>query len=105
MLAAALDYIRTKTQQTPEIALVLGSGLGSLAEEAEDPVVISTTKIPGYPHSTVEGHQGRLVFGELIERVRGVRGARIYGITEPDRSAQRCPTIAFTIDGHHPRAQ
>lgn len=51
----------------------------------------------------IGSYEGRLG-QELIERVRGVRGARIYGITEPDRSAQRCPTIAFTIDGHHPRA-
>jgi cysteine desulfurase family protein (TIGR01976 family) len=39
----------------------------------------------------------------LISRVGGVPGARIYGITDPARAAERCPTIAFTVEGHHPR--
>ena len=39
----------------------------------------------------------------LVERVGSVRGTRIYGITEPARVSERCPTISFTIDGHHPR--
>ncbi len=49
----------------PSIALVLGSGLGALAEAAEDACAISTGDLPGYPHSTVAGHTGRLVFGRL----------------------------------------
>jgi cysteine desulfurase family protein (TIGR01976 family) len=39
----------------------------------------------------------------LIERVRAVPGVRILGITDPARAAERCPTIAFTVAGHHPR--
>jgi cysteine desulfurase family protein (TIGR01976 family) len=39
----------------------------------------------------------------LIERVSGIRGLRIRGITDRARAAERCPTIAFTLDGHHPR--
>ena len=39
----------------------------------------------------------------LIRRVGAVRGARIYGITDPARATERCPTIAFTLEGHHPR--
>lgn len=44
---------------------MLGSGLGDLAEAAEDAAVIATHDVPGYPRSTVEGHHGRLVFGRL----------------------------------------
>jgi len=40
---------------------------------------------------------------QLIERLGGVRGVRIYGITDPARTSERCPTIAFTLDDHHPR--
>jgi len=40
---------------------------------------------------------------QLIERVSAVPGLRIYGITDPARVSERCPTIAFTIEGHRPR--
>ena len=40
---------------------------------------------------------------ELIERVGAIRGVHIRGITDPARVDERCPTIAFTLDGHHPR--
>jgi selenocysteine lyase/cysteine desulfurase len=39
----------------------------------------------------------------LIERVGAIDGVRIRGITDPDRAEERCPTIAFTVEGHHPR--
>ena len=51
----------------PRIGLVLGSGLAELAAVMENPVVVSTSDIPGYPESTVEGHEGRLIFGFLEE--------------------------------------
>ena len=38
----------------------------------------------------------------LLERISAVRGARIYGISDPAQVSQRCPTVAFTLDGHHP---
>ena len=40
---------------------------------------------------------------QLIERVSAVPGLRVRGITDPARAAERCPTIAFTLEGHHPR--
>ncbi|MEM8484608.1 MAG: purine-nucleoside phosphorylase [Bacteroidota bacterium] len=54
--------------QPPEIALVLGSGLGGLADAIEDAVIIPTGEIPGYPVSTAPGHKGRLVIGKLEGR-------------------------------------
>jgi purine-nucleoside phosphorylase len=52
----------------PELALVLGSGLGALADEADEARTLGTTELPGYPRSTVEGHAGRLVYGTLEGR-------------------------------------
>ncbi len=49
----------------PEIGIILGSGLGDLAEEVENPVIIDYKDIPNFPVSTVPGHKGRLVIGEL----------------------------------------
>lgn len=67
-LADALAAVRAHTDRQPDLALILGSGLGSLADAAEDPIVIPTTEIPGYPRSTVQGHAGRLVFGRMGDR-------------------------------------
>ena len=64
-LSRAVAAVREQTDQSPEIALVLGSGLGDLADTAENAEVVEATDIPGYPQSTVEGHHGRLVFGML----------------------------------------
>lgn len=71
MATASADVkraVRVLTERgvpTPELALVLGSGLGDLAEAAQDAVVVSAAEVPGYPQSTVSGHHGRLVFGRL----------------------------------------
>jgi len=67
-LAAAVAAVRQRTDAHPEIVLILGSGLGALAEEAEGTVAVSTEEVPGYPASTVQGHAGRLVFGRLEGR-------------------------------------
>lgn len=67
-LQSALAFVRTRTDLVPDVALVLGSGLGALADVAEDAVSIATAEVPGYPRSTVEGHAGRLVLGRLEGR-------------------------------------
>uniref|UniRef100_A0A1S2M486 Purine nucleoside phosphorylase n=2 Tax=Anaerobacillus isosaccharinicus TaxID=1532552 RepID=A0A1S2M486_9BACI len=61
----AVKYLRKKVSVQPEIGLILGSGLGVLAEEIENPVKIPYDEIPGFPVSTVEGHAGQLVIGTL----------------------------------------
>ncbi|MFO7661829.1 MAG: purine-nucleoside phosphorylase [Chloroflexota bacterium] len=61
----AIDHIRQATSYQPTIGLVLGSGLNSLADTIESPSIIPTAGIPHWPHSTVPGHEGRLVIGEL----------------------------------------
>ncbi|PJF40110.1 MAG: purine-nucleoside phosphorylase [Chloroflexi bacterium] len=61
----AVAVIRQQTQLEPRIGLVLGSGLGTLADTLDDRVIIPYENIPGWPQSTVEGHSGRLVIGRL----------------------------------------
>lgn len=61
----AVEAIQARIDITPEIGLVLGSGLGSLADSVEDSVIIPTGQIPNWPISTVHGHKGRLVIGHL----------------------------------------
>ncbi|KGA95528.1 purine nucleoside phosphorylase [Alkalihalobacillus alcalophilus ATCC 27647 = CGMCC 1.3604] len=64
-LLETVDYLNEKKIQAPKIGLILGSGLGLLADEIENPIKISYSDIPHFPVSTVEGHAGQLVFGEL----------------------------------------
>lgn len=61
----AAQYIREQGVEDLEVGLILGSGLGELADEIEDRVVIQYTDIPSFPVSTVEGHAGQLVCGTL----------------------------------------
>ncbi len=62
---AVVDFIRSRTEQRPSVGLILGTGLGPLAEEIERAEAISYEDIPFFPVSTVAGHAGRLVIGEL----------------------------------------
>ena len=59
------EYIKSKIREIPQIALILGSGLGDFADLLEDRVVISYSEIEGFPVSTVKGHAGRFVFGKI----------------------------------------
>lgn len=61
----ATKMIQAKIKVQPKIGLILGSGLGVLAKEIEDPVVIPYKEIPHFPVSTVEGHAGELIIGTL----------------------------------------
>lgn len=64
-LAALVAAVREHTPLEPEVGIVLGSGLGSLADDLEDPVAIPFEALPGWPAATAPGHQGRLLLGRL----------------------------------------
>lgn len=64
-MEAAKAFIQSRTTAEPQIGLILGSGLGELADEITNAVAIPYETIPHFPVSTVEGHAGRLVVGEL----------------------------------------
>ncbi|MBD0380666.1 purine-nucleoside phosphorylase [Paenibacillus sedimenti] len=61
----AAAFIRKETGIQPQIGLILGSGLGVLADLIEQPIVVDYSKIPHFPVSTVEGHAGELVVGTI----------------------------------------
>jgi purine-nucleoside phosphorylase len=64
-LASLLAAVRAWTPLVPEVGIVLGSGLGGLADELESPVSIPFAELPGWPAATAPGHAGRLLLGEL----------------------------------------
>jgi purine-nucleoside phosphorylase len=64
-LQRARDEVGRQIDRKPRIGLILGSGLGPMAETLEDPVVVPYQRIPGWPVSTVEGHAGRLIAGRV----------------------------------------
>ncbi|MEG0268400.1 MAG: purine-nucleoside phosphorylase, partial [Carnobacterium sp.] len=64
-IKSAAEYINKKGVKQLDVGLILGSGLGELADEIENPVIIAYNKIPHFPVSTVVGHAGQLVYGEL----------------------------------------
>jgi purine-nucleoside phosphorylase len=64
-VAEAAAAVRARGGIAPKVALILGSGLGDLADEIESPVVVPFGEIPNFPISTVSGHVGQLVLGEL----------------------------------------
>tara|TARA_B110000037_G_scaffold152489_1_gene171984 strand:- start:19 stop:831 length:813 start_codon:yes stop_codon:yes gene_type:complete len=59
------DYIKKESSFNPEIGIILGTGLGGVVKEINIKKSISYEDIPNFPVSTVEGHQGKLIFGEL----------------------------------------
>ena len=61
----SVSFIKSKIKTLPEIGIILGSGLGNLGNRIKSEAVIPYSKIPNFPVSTVEGHSGQLVIGEL----------------------------------------
>lgn len=64
-LDKTVDFLKSKIGFTPDIAIILGSGLGKLADFIEDKQEISYEDIPNFPQTTVVGHEGKLIFGTL----------------------------------------
>src|SRR4051812_44192187 len=89
--------IREAVDDPPAIAVVLGSGLGTLAERLDDPVVLPYARIPHFPHATVAGHQGNLAVGSfgparlwiLQGRFHAYEGHDLDDVTFPVRVLQR----------------
>jgi purine-nucleoside phosphorylase len=67
-IAGLVEAVRRRTDFVPEVGIVLGSGLGGLADELEDPVAIPFDELPGWPAATAPGHVGRLLLGRLAGR-------------------------------------
>lgn len=74
----AAGAIRARTRHRPTIGIVLGSGLGSLAEAVTEAEIINSVDIPNWPRSSVEGHVGRLVIGRLEGQVVAIQQGRAH---------------------------
>jgi len=93
---AAANAIRQRTRHKPSVGMVLGSGLGGLAETVHDADIVPYDQIPHWPLSTVAGHQGQLHIGTLENqpvmvmrgRVHFYEGYRISQVTLPIRVMQ-----------------
>ncbi len=74
----AAKFIQSKSKLRPTIGLVLGSGLGAFADELTSATRIPYDKIPSFPRSTVEGHAGQLVIGNLGDIPVAVMQGRVH---------------------------
>lgn len=86
-LKTCLKSVREKTDFKPDVALVLGSGLGDYAEEIEIKDTVDYTEIEGFPSSTVAGHKGRFVFGYVKDTPVVIMQGRVHyyeGYPMPD---------------------
>ena len=55
----ATQYLRSRADFQPRVGMILGSGLGGLADDVSAVIKISTAEVPGWPRSTIEGHSGK----------------------------------------------
>lgn len=74
----AAQFLRSRTRIVPEIALVLGSGLGSFADHLQDAVRISYSDIPHFPRPSAQGHAGKLVIGKVGDVAVAAMQGRVH---------------------------
>jgi purine-nucleoside phosphorylase len=104
-LHAAATRIRRELDEPPEVFIVLGSGLGEIAEAVENPIRLPFTDIQGLPDSTVRGHAGRFVAGRLEGRPVLVQCGRYHYyeghpyevVVAPVRIARRLGIESFIV--------
>ena len=68
MIERAAGYVRARMPGSVDCAVILGSGLGSLADMLKEPTVLAYRDIPGFPRTAIPGHRGELVSGHLGKR-------------------------------------
>ncbi len=94
-LAALVDAVRQHTDLVPEIGIVLGSGLGGLADDLEDPVAVPFDALPGWPAATAPGHVGRLLLGRLAGRPVAMLQGRLHLYEGNDPGLVIQPVLLF----------
>ena len=83
----------------PRVGVVLGSGLGAVADAVEDPVVVGYEELPGFPRPSVEGHAGRAVLGSIGGVAVAVLQGRAHLYEGGDAEALRVPVRALHAAG------
>jgi len=96
---AAATLIRARRDLPYSIGIVLGSGLGALADAVADPVRIPFAALPGFPHSKVSGHRGEVVAGRLEGVSVVVLSGRAHYYESGDASAMRGPIATLAALG------
>ena len=98
-LAALVAAVRTRTTLEPEVGIVLGSGLGGLADDLESPVSIAFSEMPGWPAATAPGHAGRLLLGHLAGRPVAMLQGRFHLYEGNDPGLVVQPVLLFRALG------
>jgi purine-nucleoside phosphorylase len=78
MALEAAEFVQARLRRRPSAAVILGSGLGALADRVQDPDILPYAEIPHFSTSTVPGHAGRLVVGELGSTVTAIMQGRVH---------------------------
>ncbi len=99
MAAKAADFIKGRYDGHVRACIVLGSGLGAFADEIDDATVIPFDEIPGFARTTIAGHAGRLVFGELGGVPVVVQQGRFHYYEGYDMEQVMLPVRAFGLIG------
>jgi len=99
VMAAAAEALRAKISKAPEVGLILGSGLGGLADEISNPVYVPYDTLEGFPVSTVEGHAGRFVIGEFEGRSVIAMQGRFHYYEGYDIGAVAMPVYVMKLLG------
>lgn len=94
-LEKTAHYIKSRIGYTPEIAVILGSGLGKLADYIEESMEIPYEEIPNFPRTTVVGHEGKLIFGTLKKRRIVTMKGRFHYYEGNDMDAVVFPVRVF----------
>lgn len=99
LLKATAEYILDKIKRTPEVLLILGSGLGNFAERIENPIILPYADIPNFPLSTVAGHAGQLVVGDIGGKYVAVMQGRFHYYEGYAMDKVTFPVKAFAVMG------
>src|SRR5215510_2980482 len=97
--AETAEFIKSKYAQPIETAIVLGSGLGAFADELENSVSIPFEEIPHFAKATVEGHDGRLVLGEISGKSVAAQAGRFHYYEGYDMQQLVFPVRTFGLMG------
>ena len=95
LLDALESAVRARTDLRPTVGIVLGSGLGGLADELEDPVAIPFADLPGWPPATAPGHAGRLLLGRIAGTVVVLLQGRFHVYEGNDPGLVVQPVLLF----------
>ena len=98
-MSAAGDVLAQRAPAPPRVGVVLGSGLGAVAEAVTDPVVVGYDELPGFPRPTVQGHLGRVVLGGIAGVPVAVLQGRAHLYEGGDVEALRAPVRALRAAG------